>query len=60
MSTAASLNFYDYLQDPDALNNLIDSSEHQTLIAEFKAKLLAEMIDTNDGQLDNYKAAIGK
>lgn len=47
--------FYEIAADPDALNNLIDSPQHQQVIEEFRAALQSWMQSTEDHALDAYR-----
>ena len=40
--------FYDYGRDPDALNNLFGSGQHQSLVAEYRSRLDHVMRSTRD------------
>jgi N-sulfoglucosamine sulfohydrolase len=46
--------FYDFEHDPDGLNNLIDSPEHQEEIQELRDALISQMKLTNDPALDAF------
>lgn len=47
---------YDYRTDPDALKNQIDSPEAQLALSEGRAELRKHMEQTDDPQLELYKA----
>ena len=47
--------FYDYENDPNALNNLIDDPKYKELIAEFKNELKNHMKATNDYVLPAFE-----
>ena len=46
--------FYDLLNDPDCLNNLIHEPEHASTIAAMQEQLVAQMKKTNDPMLDAF------
>ncbi len=46
--------FYDFANDPDGLNNLIDAPEYQDIIKEYKAKLHEYMVRYEDPVLEQY------
>jgi N-sulfoglucosamine sulfohydrolase len=48
--------FYDYDQDPDALENLADKPEATRRLADARVRLLEHMQVTNDPQLENYES----
>ncbi|QDU98704.1 sulfatase family protein [Lignipirellula cremea] len=52
--------FYDYQQDPDALHNLIDDPAQQAMIDQYRQEMVRQMTETNDPQLPNLQAAMGK
>ena len=54
------LEFYDYQQDPDALNNLIDDPASQDRIKEFSGKMLDYMRSTGDPQLAAFKKTLAE
>ena len=47
--------FYDFEKDPDGLNNLIDSAEHQETIEEMRKALGAEMKAVGDFALEAFE-----
>lgn len=47
--------FYDYQEDPDALNNLIDDPRYADDIAHHRAAMRRYMIETNDHCLEAFK-----
>ncbi|WP_445749324.1 sulfatase family protein [Polaribacter sp.] len=47
--------FYDYENDPNALNNLIDDPKYKELISEFKQELKNHMKATNDYVLSAFE-----
>ncbi len=47
--------FYDYKNDPNALNNLIDSPQHKEKIGKMRQKMLEYMMQSNDELLAKYK-----
>lgn len=47
--------FYDYEADPDARKNLIDDPAMQGKVAEYRAKLVQMMKDTNDPALKEFE-----
>ena len=49
------LEFYDYEQDPDALNNLIDDPKTQPLVREYRERLERLMETANDPALASYQ-----
>jgi len=49
--------FYDYEQDPNALNNLINNPGSQEMIERLTGKLLEHMETTNDPQLPAFQKA---
>ncbi len=59
-SLRTPLEFYDYSEDPDALNNLIDDPESQQLVKQFKDRLKTLMQKYNDPQLDAYLKTLEK
>lgn len=46
--------FYDFQEDPDGLNNLIDSPQHQDEIQKMRDALRARMEETGDPALDAF------
>jgi len=46
--------FYDLLNDPDCLNNLVDDREHASTIAAMQQKLIQQMKRTDDPMLDAF------
>lgn len=46
--------FYDYENDPDALNNLIDDSRYASALAEHRAAMRKFMQDSNDPMLEVF------
>lgn len=52
------LGFYDLKSDPGQRNNLIASPHHAKRIAAMKSRLLAEMEEGSDPQLENYRIAL--
>jgi N-sulfoglucosamine sulfohydrolase len=48
--------FYDLQKDPGSTNNLIDSPEHQNLIASHIKRLRKWMVETNDHNLKSFDA----
>ena len=50
--------FYDYKEDTDALQNLIDDPALQDTIQQYRVGLADMMRSTNDGQYGNYQRAI--
>ncbi|MCA9061071.1 MAG: sulfatase-like hydrolase/transferase, partial [Planctomycetaceae bacterium] len=46
---------YDMQNDPDCLNNLIDSQGHQPALNALRTRLDQWMVDTNDGMLDVFR-----
>ena len=55
-SYRTTFEFYDYEQDPDALNNLFESPDHQDKVKAFQARLAELMQSTNDHKRDEYLA----
>lgn len=51
--------FYDFNNDPDGLNNLIDDSEYQNKINEIKTKLLAKMRGSDDPLAETFANEMG-
>ena len=57
--------FYDLLNDPDCLNNLIHDTQHATTIASMQEQLIRQMRKTDDPMLDAFlnrsdRAAVGQ
>jgi len=52
--------FYDYGNDPDALNNLIDDEEHAKLVDRYAEELLKVMKKTKDHETGRYQKALSK
>ena len=50
--------FYDYGNDPDALNNLIGDEEHAKLENRYRGELLKVMQKTKDHETDRYQKAL--
>ena len=50
--------FYDFENDPDALNNLIDETEHQAEIGRMRRQLTEWMEQTEDKILPNYRKCL--
>ena len=50
--------FYDYGNDPDALNNLIGDEEHAKLENRYREELLKVMQKTKDHETDRYQKAL--
>ena len=50
--------FYDYGNDPDALNNLIGNKEHAKLENRYRKELLKVMQKTKDHETDRYQKAL--
>jgi len=50
--------FYDYENDPDALNNLIDDPKLQDLIAEYRARLTERMRSSGDPAWEAFQADV--
>ncbi len=50
--------FYDYTNDPQALNNLIDSPEHKNTIDEMRNKMIEYMMQSSDELLAKYKKIV--
>ncbi len=48
--------FYDYKQDPNALDNRIDHPEAKREVSDARSRLLRQMQQTGDPQLENYRA----
>jgi len=46
--------FYDLLNDPDCLNNLINETEHASTIAAMQEQLIKQMRKTDDPMLDAF------
>jgi N-sulfoglucosamine sulfohydrolase len=51
--------FYDYAEDPDALNNLIDDPAIQSKIDAFRARLLEHLERTGDRERRRFKKVVG-
>ena len=47
--------FYDYKNDPDALNNLIDDPEYAEVIAEHREMMRKTMVESNDPLLEVFE-----
>ncbi|MFT5524653.1 MAG: N-sulfoglucosamine sulfohydrolase, partial [Pirellulaceae bacterium] len=54
------LEFYDYSQDPDALNNLIHDAKSKESIRQLTDKMIQYMKTTNDPQLDAFETTLAK
>lgn len=50
--------FYDFENDPDALNNLINDPEYEQEINELRNKLIKKMAKTEDPLLEEYKQSL--
>ena len=50
--------FYDYGNDPDALNNLTGDEEHAKLENRYREELLKVMQKTKDHETDRYQKAL--
>ena len=46
---------YDVSADPDGLNNLIESSEHQAALGRLRRQLERWMVRTNDPLLETFR-----
>ena len=46
--------FYDLLNDPDCLNNLIDEAKHASTIASMQEQLMKQMKKTDDPMLNAF------
>jgi N-sulfoglucosamine sulfohydrolase len=56
----APFEFYDYGEDPDALNNLIDDEGHDKFVTRYGQELLKVMKKTKDHETARYQKALGK
>ena len=56
----APFEFYDYGNDPDALNNLIGDEEHAKFVARYGQELLKVMKKTKDHETARYQKALSK
>ena len=54
----APFEFYAYKQDPDALQNLINSSDHQDTVAAYREQLRKLMKKTKDHEMLNFEKAV--
>ena len=52
--------FYDYGEDPDALNNLIDDEGHDKFVTRYGQELLKVMKKTKDHETSRYQKALSK
>ena len=52
--------FYDYGEDPDALNNLIDDEGHDKFVTRYGQELLKLMKKTKDHETSRYQKALSK
>ena len=52
--------FYDYGNDPDALNNLIDDEEHAEWVDRYGAELLKVMKKTKDHETGRFQKALSQ
>ena len=51
---------YDYQQDPDALNNLVDQPQHKTLLDRLRRALLEQMIQSDDPQRKAFETMLAE
>ena len=50
--------FYDFLKDPDALNNLIDDRAYMVQINEYRNLLRQYLMDSGDPQMESFEKFI--